>query len=132
MSKRSITSYFTPVPSKKSRISTSSELPPSVHISYPFPIPCLPAQFELSLGGGRSKNGDKDDEEEDKEGTDPHHINDKDDLDMLYYRPLLSTYVAKELYLFLRRELPFYRVEYQINRSGSKTTVKTPRLYADC
>lgn len=55
-------------------------------------------------------------------------MNESDDLEILYYHPFLNSAVAKELFLFLRKELPFYRVEYKINRSGVETLVRTPRL----
>lgn len=92
-----------------------------MHFSYPFPIPCLPAELELA---SRKKNDEGNNEE-----IEPVSMNDKEDLDMLYYQPFLNGPIAKELFLFLRKELPFYRVEYKINRGGDVTNVKTPRLY---
>lgn len=62
-------------------------------------------------------------------------MDENDDLEMLYYHPFLNSAAAKGLFLFLRKELPFYRVEYKINRSGVETLVNTPRLYVgrcDC
>ncbi|KAG6031683.1 hypothetical protein E4U41_007481 [Claviceps citrina] len=35
--------------------------------------------------------------------------------------------MAKQLFEFLRAELPFYRVEYDIKRGGVQTHIKTPR-----
>lgn len=126
MSKRSIAAYFLPASSKKPRTSTSSELIPSTHTSYPFPIRCLPTELELASRNRRNDEG------EDKDDIEPVHMDGNDDLDMLYYHPFLNNAVAKELFLFLRRELPFYRVEYKINRSGVETLVGTPRLYVGC
>lgn len=124
MSKRSIASYFAPVSSKKPRISTSSNPDPSTHTSYPFPIPCFPAELELAS----RKIGRNCKDEEEKNEIEPVYMNESDGLEILYYRPFLNGAVAKELFLFLRKELPFYRVEYKINRSGVETLVKTPRL----
>lgn len=126
MSKRSIAAYFLTTSSKKPRISTFSDLIPSTHTSYPFPIRCLPT--ELELASRKSRNG----QGEDKDDIEPVHMDGSNDLDMLYYHPFLNNAVSKELFLFLRKELPFYRVEYKINRSGVETLVKTPRLYVVC
>lgn len=125
MSKRSIASYFIPASSKKPQLSTSSKIAPSTHISYPFPIPSFPGEFELTS----RKRKDKD--EESKDEIEPVHMDESDDIEMLYYHPFLNSAVAKELFLFLRKELPFYRVEYKINRNGVETLVRTPRLYVD-
>jgi hypothetical protein len=59
-------------------------------------------------------------------------INDQPDLDLLYFEPYIPSYIAKDLFRFLRQELPFYRVEYDINRSGVSTHIKTPRLAYTC
>lgn len=125
MSKRSIASYFIPTPSKKPQISTPSKLASSTHISYPFPIPGFPGEFELT--SRKRKNED----EEDKGEIEPARMDEGDDLEILYYHPFLNSAIARELFLFLRKELPFYRVEYKINRNGVETLVKTPRLYVD-
>jgi hypothetical protein len=55
-------------------------------------------------------------------------INDQPDLDLLYFEPYVSTYLAKDMFEFLRSELPFYRVEYSIKRGGVETHIRTPRL----
>lgn len=122
MSKRSIASYFAPDSSKRPRISTASKLTPSTHASYPFSISCLPVELELA---SRKKKKEEDSGEE----IEPVYMNEDGGLEMLYYHPFLNSTVSKELFLFLRKELPFYRVEYKINRSGVETLVKTPRLY---
>ena len=54
-------------------------------------------------------------------------INDQPDLDLLYFEPFVPDYFAKYLFKFLRSELPFYRVEYDIRRGGFSTHIKTPR-----
>lgn len=129
MFKRPIASYFTPVSSKKPRISASSSPGSSTHTTYPFPIPYFPADLELaSRKIGKNHKDEEDKNEEDKNEIEPVYMNESDDLEILYYRPFLNSAVAKELFLFLRKELPFYRVEYKINRSGVETLVRTPRL----
>lgn len=54
-------------------------------------------------------------------------INDQADLDLLYFEPYIPDYLAKDLFKFLRSELPFYRVEYKIKRGGVETQIRTPR-----
>lgn len=39
----------------------------------------------------------------------------------------MPTYLAKDLFTFLRAELPFYRVKYSIKRFGVETAINTPR-----
>ncbi|KAH8145471.1 uncharacterized protein LAJ45_10441 [Morchella importuna] len=144
MPKRPITSYFTAAPSKKPKLSLHSDLPPSTHPSYPFPIACLPPSLELSSTKPVEKdNNEKDTNEKDTNEKDtsgenanekdinekipPTAITHKQDLSILHYHPFLHTSLSKELFLFLRKQLPFYRVEYRIARAGVETNVKTPR-----
>ncbi|RCI11800.1 hypothetical protein L249_7256 [Ophiocordyceps polyrhachis-furcata BCC 54312] len=54
-------------------------------------------------------------------------INDQPDLDLVYFEPFIPTRISRALFEFLRAELPFYRVEYDIQRSGIATHVRTPR-----
>ena len=54
-------------------------------------------------------------------------INDQPDLDLLYFEPFVPGYLAKPMFEFLRSELPFYRVEYDIKRGGISTHIRTPR-----
>ncbi|KAK7924923.1 hypothetical protein PG985_006977 [Apiospora marii] len=59
-------------------------------------------------------------------------INDQPDLDLLYFEPYVARGgggggSARSLFEFLRAELPFYRVEYDINRGGTSTHIRTPR-----
>ncbi|KAI5841336.1 DNA repair family protein [Morchella snyderi] len=147
MSKRPITSYFTVAPSKRPKISLHSDLPPSTHPSYPFPIACLPPSLSFSSTKAPDKSPNEaseaseainaetgtqnaaeaiNDKSEIKEIA-PTSVAHKQDLDILHYHPFLHALLAKELFLFLRKELPFYRVEYKINRAGVETNVKTPR-----
>jgi alkylated DNA repair dioxygenase AlkB len=46
---------------------------------------------------------------------------------LVYYEPFIPPQAAKDLFAFLRAELPFYRVEYDITRGGIKTHIRTPR-----
>ena len=88
----------------------------STHPTYPFPIPHLPASLSTALislpepGTGRA-------------------IDDRPDLDLLYFEPYVSRAAAGELFRFLRSSLPFYRVEYDIRRGGGGmvTHIRTPR-----
>lgn len=54
-------------------------------------------------------------------------INDQPDLDLLYFEPYIPGYISRELFQFLRAELPWYRVEYDIKRGGIETHIRTPR-----
>jgi alkylated DNA repair dioxygenase AlkB len=55
-------------------------------------------------------------------------INDQLHLDLVYYQPYIPATIASGLFDFLRQELPFYRVQYNIKRGGATTTVNTPRF----
>lgn len=48
-------------------------------------------------------------------------------LDLLYFEPYIPNYLDREVFQFLRSELPFYRVEYRIKRHGTETDIRTPR-----
>jgi hypothetical protein len=85
--------------------------PPSRHPSYPFPIPSLPSQFDQALGPSKP----------------PRMINDDVDLDLVCYEPYMAAGLARIYGEFLRKELPFYRVQYKINRFGKETEINTPR-----
>lgn len=45
----------------------------------------------------------------------------------MYFEPYIPGYIAKPLFEFLRSELPYYRVEYDIKRGGISTHIRTPR-----
>ncbi|KAI1333396.1 hypothetical protein F5Y16DRAFT_12758 [Xylariaceae sp. FL0255] len=83
------------------------------HTSYPFSIPHLPEDLAAELCAGPEHAG--------------RSINDQPDLDLLYFEPFIPRSSARRLFSFLRSELPFYRVEYDISRGGSKTHIRTPR-----
>jgi len=85
--------------------------PSSNHSTYPFPIPSLPQQVFINL----------------KPSKEPRVINDGVDLDLLCYEPYMTAAVARDYGEFVRRELPFYRVQYKINRFGKETEINTPR-----
>jgi hypothetical protein len=85
----------------------------SDHFTYPFPIPHLPDSVSSGLGSLPSTVG--------------KIINNQADLDLLYFQPYIPKDLARDLFEFLRKQLPFYRVEYKIKRSGVETQVKTPR-----
>lgn len=55
-------------------------------------------------------------------------MNDKLDLDLVYYQPYIPPAISTGLFEFLRQELPFYRVQYTITRFGKKTDINTPRF----
>lgn len=112
--KRTLDSFFTP-DSKKQRKdvvdetvsdSTHNTWPPSLlntqtptstHPTYSFPIPELPSSISQELPSWPPLPGKE--------------INDQPDLDLLYFEPFVPSYVAKDLFKFLRSQLPFYRVE---------------------
>lgn len=55
-------------------------------------------------------------------------VGDQPDLDLLCFEPYMPAAAARGMFEFLRAELPFYRVEYDIKRGGVQTHVRTPRL----
>ncbi|TQS32920.1 hypothetical protein Golomagni_06750, partial [Golovinomyces magnicellulatus] len=85
----------------------------STHKHYPFPIPELPEALKKEIQSFPCRPG--------------REINDQPDLDLLYFEPYVPPSSARQLFKFLRSELPFYRVEYNINRYGKDTHVRTPR-----
>ncbi|OAA79599.1 DNA repair family protein [Akanthomyces lecanii RCEF 1005] len=87
----------------------------SKHSAYPFDIADFPATLakELSPPNIPDKPGQS--------------IDDKQDLDLLYFDPFVPKLQARQLFEFLRAELPFYRVQYKIKRGGIETEIKTPR-----
>jgi len=116
---RTLDGFFKPPPAKKSRISTSADeskndaTAKSSHPTYPFPIPQLPADLIEALNFAPEDEGKV--------------INDKPDLDLLYYQPYIPKQTARDLFDFLRAELFFYRVKYNIKRGPTETLINTPR-----
>ncbi|KAF9879121.1 DNA repair family protein [Colletotrichum karsti] len=115
MSKRTLDAFFAPK-AKKARKEEDGPAEPvrqSTHLNYPCPISELPSSLSKELSSLPARPG--------------RDINDQPDLDLVYFEPYVPSYLAKDLFEFLRAELPFYRVEYDINRGGIKTHIRTPR-----
>ncbi|KAK8125503.1 uncharacterized protein PG998_001262 [Apiospora kogelbergensis] len=98
------------------KIRSSDEF--STHLAYPFPIPHLPPALAAELPSWPASLG--------------RAINDQPNIDLLYFEPYVARGLggggnARSLFEFLRAELPFYRVEYDINRGGTSTHIRTPR-----
>ncbi|TRX97666.1 hypothetical protein FHL15_001421 [Xylaria flabelliformis] len=85
----------------------------TTHASYPFPIPRLSGNLETEISGLPARAA--------------RVIADQPDLDLLYFEPYISRRISRQLFEFLRDELPFYRVEYDITRGPTKTHIRTPR-----
>ncbi|KAB8356375.1 hypothetical protein FH972_023959 [Carpinus fangiana] len=94
---------------------------PSTHLSYPHSIPAFPRSLELALEGIPAKPSTA---LKPPEGSPESH---RADLDAHYYRPLIPRATSLAVFTFLRRELPFYRVNYDIKRGPNITRINTPR-----
>jgi alkylated DNA repair dioxygenase AlkB len=115
MAKRTLESFYKPISKpKKQRIEDTSPLSYSRHPSYPFPIADFPPSIANALP--------------DLPATTPRSITNQPHLDLLYYQPFIPSTTARELFYFLRRELPFYRVQYTIRRGPTTTQITTPRF----
>ncbi|KAJ4372035.1 hypothetical protein N0V83_003808 [Neocucurbitaria cava] len=112
MKRGALDSFVTLVAPKKPKYEASADK--SSHASYPFAIPHLPAQFTEQLGFAPSEEGKP--------------MNDQLDLDLVYYQPYIPSSIASGVFDFLRTELPFYRVKYNITRGSIQTQVNTPRF----
>jgi hypothetical protein len=88
--------------------------PPHTHANYPFPIPQLPFILADAISAAPIKL--------------PKLLNHLPHLDLLTYEPYLGAKESREYGEFLRRELPFYRVEYKLTRFGKPTDIRTPRF----
>ncbi|KAF1346713.1 DNA repair family protein-like protein [Delphinella strobiligena] len=111
MAKRTIDSFFTPPQTKKLKVSTEDA---SHHPTYPFPVAQLPVHINEALGFAPATEGKV--------------MNDQPDLDLVYFQPYLPKEIVKDLFNFLRAELFFYRVEYDIKRGPIETQIRTPRF----
>ncbi|KAI9657740.1 MAG: hypothetical protein M1821_002916 [Bathelium mastoideum] len=111
--KRTIDGFFKPN-QKNPQAVTQSPKEPSRHDTYPFPIARLPTSISDTLGFAPASEG--------------RVINDRPDLDLLYYQPFIPREIEKDLFQFLRRELFFYRVQYKIRRGPVETDINTPRF----
>ncbi|PWY94217.1 hypothetical protein BO94DRAFT_325050 [Aspergillus sclerotioniger CBS 115572] len=117
MSKR-ISSFFQPLPSKKPKVDAAipAAAPATYthHPSYPIPIRDPPSTISTRLSNPPPCT--------------PKAITNQPHLDLLYFQPFLPAPLARELFQFLRAELPFYRVKYTIRRGGTPTSINTPRF----
>ena len=114
--KRVLDSFFTPVSQKKARVEevqgNVGEIPPSHH-TYPFPVPNFPQIILEDLATVPASSA--------------RPVSDEPDLDLLYFQPFIPPSIERDLFVFLRRSLFFYRVQYNIKRGGSETQINTPR-----
>jgi alkylated DNA repair dioxygenase AlkB len=119
---RTLDTFFTPPPTKRSRLAdadvnktedNSESTPTSNHSTYPFPIPHLPGEILEILNFAPAEEGKV--------------INDKPDLDLLYFNPYIPKGISRDLFDFLRSQLFFYRVKYTIKRGPTETLINTPR-----
>ncbi|KAJ5640161.1 uncharacterized protein N7484_008023 [Penicillium longicatenatum] len=139
MAKRTLESFFKPIspPSTEKRIkldpstgewqsqepdtkstgtrTDESNVQPSNHPTYPIPIPRLPSHIDVGIQHGTP-------------ARQARSITNQPHLDLLHFQPFLARQTANELFKFLRRELPFYRVQYSIKRGGIETSINTPRF----
>ncbi|RAL14512.1 alpha-ketoglutarate-dependent dioxygenase AlkB family protein, partial [Aspergillus homomorphus CBS 101889] len=121
MSKR-INSFFQPIPSKKPKSdpeattasSPSAPVATTHHPTYPMPIRDLPSHLFKPIANLERV-------------IPPKAINNQPHLDLLYFQPFLPSPIARDLFNFLRNELPFYRVQYTIRRGPTETLINTPR-----
>lgn len=116
MAKRTIDSFYKRVSPPQSKKPKTEETPLSFthHPSYPHPIAALPLSIANPLASIRDAQ--------------PKTITNQPHLDLLYFHPLVPSPTARDLFQFLRRELPFYRVQYTIRRGGQPTQINTPRF----
>ncbi|KAH6638384.1 DNA repair family protein [Boeremia exigua] len=112
MKRGALDGFFKPTAPKKIKYETPTGA--SCHQSYPIPIPHLPATFTEQLGFAPAEEGVL--------------MDDKLDLDLVYYQPYIPPAITTGLFEFLRQELPFYRVQYTITRFGKTSEINTPRF----
>ncbi|KAK0122174.1 hypothetical protein ONS95_010433 [Cadophora gregata] len=122
--KRTLDAFFKP-PAKKVKVSDTEpskesrdpdvqeQVEYSTHPTYPFPIPHFQSHIIKNIISFPSTIGKA--------------INDQPDLDLLYFQPYIPQYLERQIFQFLRSELPFYRVQYKIKRGGIETEINTPR-----
>ncbi|KAJ5101311.1 Oxoglutarate/iron-dependent dioxygenase [Penicillium alfredii] len=123
MPKRTLDAFFQPSPeisSKRSKADsppTNEETngPPGRHATYPFDILNLPSHIESGLVHATPAHP-------------PRAIRNQPQLDLLHFQPYISRATANELFRFLRRGLPFYRVRYSARRGDTETVINTPRF----
>lgn len=122
MAKRpgTLDAFIVPPPTKRQRAEPDSAAAPpeaskelSKHETYPWPVPHLPPGITNALHFAPSNEG--------------RVINDEPDLDLIYYEPYVPKDSQRALFEFLRSELFFYRVKYNIKRGPVEQQIKTPR-----
>ncbi|TLD20475.1 hypothetical protein PspLS_08562, partial [Pyricularia sp. CBS 133598] len=97
--KRTIDSFFgSSTKKQKTNNPENEQILKSEHSTYPFPILHLPQSISKELISYPA--------------VPARAINDQPDLDLLYFEPYIPSYIARDLFAFLRSSLPFYRVEY--------------------
>ncbi|KAF2232308.1 DNA repair family protein [Viridothelium virens] len=111
--KRTIDGFFKPNQKSAPPTEQSTE-EPSKHETYPLSVAQFPASISDALGFAPA--------------TDGRLIDDRPDLDIVYYQPYIPKEIEKELFQFLRCELFFYRVQYNIKRGPVETQINTPRF----
>jgi alkylated DNA repair dioxygenase AlkB len=111
MKRGAIDSFFKPSAPKKPKYEANTNT--SNHASYPHPIPHMPTDFQDQLAFAPAEEGKP--------------INDRLDLDLIYYQPYIPPSIVPGVFDFLRQELPFYRVQYNIKRGPVETRINTPR-----
>lgn len=116
---RTLDSFFTPPPTKRSRTTNAEKgdetsTKTSTHPTYPFSVPHLPIEITEILNFAPAEEGKV--------------INDKPDLDLLYFNPYIPKEISRDMFEFLRSELFFYRVKYTIKRGPTETLINTPRF----
>ncbi|KAF4585812.1 DNA repair family protein [Ophiocordyceps camponoti-floridani] len=120
--KRTLDAFFSPAPKRskagEEEATAASDdegaaVVVSSHANYPFSIADLPSSLSVGMASVPARPS--------------RSVNDQPDLDLVYFEPYIPTRVASGLFNFLRAELPFYRVEYDIKRKGVQTHVRTPR-----
>ncbi|KAH7061736.1 hypothetical protein BKA63DRAFT_201514 [Paraphoma chrysanthemicola] len=112
MKRGTIGNFFKPAAPKKPKYEASARS--SEHAFYPFAISHLPTPISEQLGFAPAEEGKV--------------MNDQLDLDMVYYQPYIPAPITSGVFEFLRQELPFYRVQYNITRFGTPTQINTPRF----
>jgi len=110
--KRTLEGFFKPASTKKLRVESSENA--SIHSTFPWAVPQLPPSITEALGFAPAEEGKV--------------INDQLDLDLLYFQPYIPKEVENDLFRFLRQELFFYRVKYNIKRGPVETEINTPRF----
>ncbi|KAF2716361.1 hypothetical protein K431DRAFT_289470 [Polychaeton citri CBS 116435] len=124
---RTLHSFFSPPSTKKAKVAADDQtdqtcasgdnLPQTAasnHATYPFRVPHLPQELQEILYFSPEAEG--------------RTINDQPDLDLVYYEPYVPKSCERKLFEFLRHELFFYRVSYNIKRGPVETVINTPRF----